>query len=102
MQLEKYHEQETEMLTGEVIESQLEDIAIKKIAHAGSFYTARRVAHNLGKKMVRRKAAQLVPLLGAVVGGTTSTLFIYEVGIAAQRLLQERWFGRDIETEGKP
>jgi hypothetical protein len=57
---------------------------------------------NLGKKMVRRKAAQLVPLLGAVVGGTTSTLFIYEVGIAAQRLLQERWFGRDIETEGKP
>ena len=47
MQLEKYHEQETEMLTGEVIESQLEDIAIKKIAHAGSFYTARRVAHNL-------------------------------------------------------
>ena len=90
MQLEKYHEQETEMLTGEVIESQLEDIAIKKIAHAGSFYTARRVAHNL------------VPFLGAVVAGPTSTLFIYEVGIAAQRLLQERWLGRDIETEGKP
>lgn len=79
------------MLTEEVVESKLEDLLVVKVVQSSRFFATREVARHLGRRMARRKAAQLVPMVGAVIGGTSNLLFIQDVGEAAQRLFQERW-----------
>jgi hypothetical protein len=78
-------------VTEEVIEEQVKDAVKTRIAKAGTFFTARGVGKRLGRNLAQRKALQLVPLVGAVLGGATNISFLRDVGWAARHLFQERW-----------
>lgn len=51
----------------------------------------RSLAKQLGVNLTKRKALAAVPVIGAAVGASMNGWFIREVGVAAQRLYQERW-----------
>lgn len=80
-----------EMLIEDVVEDGIKDLIKSKIAHAGGFFTVREVTKGVGRKLARRKAVQIVPLVGAVLGGATNVSFLSDVGRAARHIFQECW-----------
>jgi hypothetical protein len=46
----------------------------------------------LGINITKRKALQAIPVIGAGVGASLNGWYIKEVGWAARRAFQERWF----------
>lgn len=51
----------------------------------------RNIAKQLSINLTKKKALQIVPFAGAVVGATMNTAFIREIGWAARRAFQRRW-----------
>ena len=51
----------------------------------------RRVCQQLGINLTKRKAAQIVPIIGAGVAAAINGSYIKDVGYAAIRSYQERW-----------
>ena len=49
----------------------------------------------IGMNFVKRKALQLVPLLGAAVGSAVNADFLYDVGMTATRIYQYRWLSEN-------
>jgi hypothetical protein len=49
------------------------------------------LAKQLGINITKRSALAAIPVIGAVVGAGANSWFIRDVGIAAQKLYQERW-----------
>lgn len=49
------------------------------------------LAKQLGVNLTKRKALQVVPLLGAAVGASVNAAFIKDIGWAARRVFQDRW-----------
>ena len=45
----------------------------------------------LGINLAKRKALQMVPMLGAAVGSAMNASFMYDVGQTAMRLYQRKW-----------
>lgn len=67
-------------------------------AAAGQPADLDQVARILARTFARRKALQVVPGIGAVVGGSVNGWFMREVGWAARRGYQERWLrGRGVQ-----
>lgn len=62
-------------------------IAEKKLTNEALIGLLRQVVPNLTK----RKATQVIPLVGAFIGGAMSADFIKDVGWAATRMYQKRW-----------
>lgn len=59
------------------------------------------LAKSLGINITKRKALAVIPVIGAVVGGSANGWYLREVGIAAQHSFQKRWLldrGHLIET----
>lgn len=75
----------------EVWEEQIKDVIKESAAKGTVFFTAIGLGKQLGKYLARRKALQLVPGVGAVLGGATNIWFLTDVGWAARRLFQEQW-----------
>ncbi len=75
----------------EVWEEQVKDTIKASAAKGAVFFTARGLGKQLGVNLAKRKAFQLVPGVGAVMGGATNVWFLTDVGWAARRLFQERW-----------
>lgn len=71
---------------------QIEKTAAKNKCSAEALIALiRALAKQLGIKITKKKAAQLIPGVGAVIGGATNVAFINDVALAARRLYQERW-----------
>jgi len=51
----------------------------------------RNLAKQLGYNLTKRKALTAIPVIGVVVGASANGWFIREIGVAAQKLYQERW-----------
>ena len=51
----------------------------------------RNLAKQLGVNLTKRKALAVVPVVGAVVGGSANGWWLKEVGWSARRSFQERW-----------
>ena len=63
----------------------------------------RNLAKQLGYNLTKRKALAAIPVIGAAVGASANGWFIREIGVAAQRLYQERWLrDRDLIIDGEP
>ena len=62
-----------------------------RLSHEGALVLARNLAKQLGINLTRRKALAVIPVLGAVVGGSANGWWLKEVGWAARRAFQERW-----------
>lgn len=85
----------------------VEQIAMRGVARGSSTMIAKRFASSLSANIVRRKALQLVPGVGAVIGGAVNGWFMKNVCTAATCSFQRRWLSekysaQDIEKEAKP
>ena len=65
--------------------------ATQALSLEGAIIAVRSVAKQLGINLTKRKALAAVPGIGAFVGASVNGWYIRDVGIAAQRLYQERW-----------
>ncbi|WP_316013808.1 EcsC family protein [Roseobacter sp. HKCCA0434] len=88
----------------------IQDGDYKAIAQMGGPGTAsvaaiRKVAEQLGVNLGQRKAGQLVPLFGAVIGATVNAAFLSDVALAAKYAYRERWlstrgYAETAESDG--
>lgn len=59
-----------------------------------SMITFRQVSRQIGANLLKRKALQTIPALGALAGGSINAWYINEVSNAARRVFQSIWFRR--------
>lgn len=64
--------------------------ASTKISQEAVFLSLKHVAKQLGYNLTKKKALQVIPAIGGVVGGTSNGAFIRSVGWAARRAYQRR------------
>lgn len=69
-----------------------------RFSREGLIMATRKLAHQLGMNISRRKVLQTIPAVGAVMGGAANGLYIKDVGVAARRSFQERWLVDKQET----
>lgn len=62
-----------------------------RLSKEGAIIAMRNLARQLGVNLTRRKALAVVPVVGALVGGSANGWWMKEVGWAARRAFQERW-----------
>jgi len=74
-----------------------EAFARKEISRLSLLAAARQLSQKLGVQLTRRKALQLVPVVGALVGASFNAVFVNDVGRAAYMLYRRR---RIAESEG--
>lgn len=67
------------------------DMAKKTVSNEVIIKMIRDVCKQLGINFSKRKAVQIIPVLGAGVGATMNGSFIRDIGYAAKRQFQERW-----------
>jgi len=77
----------------------VERIAMRGVARGSSTMIAKKFASNIGANIVRRKALQLVPGVGAVIGGTVNGWFMKNVCTAATCSFQRRWLIEKYSVE---
>ena len=67
--------------------------AIMRMGGPGTASVAavRKVAEQLGVNLAQRKAGQIVPVFGAVIGATVNAAFLSDVAMAARYAYRERW-----------
>ena len=68
-----------------------EEAAKNKFGTAAVIMTIKEVAKMLGINITKRTSLAALPVIGAAVGAGANLWFINDVGLAAQRLYQERW-----------
>lgn len=69
----------------------LERAAERQLAKDAAVFSLNTVAQRIGVQMGKRKAAGVVPVLGAVVGGAVNAWYLRDVAQVAQYIFQERW-----------
>ncbi|MBF0442703.1 MAG: EcsC family protein [Oligoflexales bacterium] len=79
-----------------ILARQISEESVKKGAESAlskevAFLTVQNLAKQLGINITKRKALQLIPVVGAAIGASTNGWFIREVGWAARRTYQELW-----------
>lgn len=74
------------------------DLAAKQLSKLSALAATRQLAKALGVDLTKRKALQMVPIVGALVGGSFNAMFANEVGQAAFMSYRRRW----IEENGLP
>jgi len=57
------------------------------------------LAKQLGINLTKRKALQVVPIIGAAVGASVNGVFINDIAWAARRVFQERWIIEKYKEE---
>ena len=67
-----------------------EALARREISRLSLLAAARQLAQKLGVQLTKRKALQLVPGVGAVVGASFNAMFVNDVGRAAYMLYRRR------------
>ncbi len=74
-----------------------ESLAMKEIGERSLLAYIRRFAESIGIQMTKRKALQMVPILGAFIGGSFNYAFVKDIGEAAYMSYRRR---RIEEDEG--
>ncbi len=67
------------------------DLARKEISQRADMPAVRQIARVLGIQITKRKALQIVPVLGAVVGASFNASFVHDAGEAAYMSYRRRW-----------
>lgn len=79
------------MLTKMTWKKITEAAAKNKFGLAALIVLIKQLAKQLGINITKRKALQVVPLVGAAVGAAMNASMLNDVGWAARRVFQERW-----------
>jgi EcsC protein family len=72
--------------------------AEKPLSQEAAIITIRNLAKQLGINLSKRKALQVIPVIGAIVGGSSNGWYVKDVGWAARRAFQERWLVDNEKT----
>lgn len=71
--------------------SQIQQAALATMGKEALVIALRDLAGQLGINLTKRKALNIVPVVGAAVGAAVNASFIKDVGWAARRTFQEMW-----------
>ncbi|PTU31203.1 EcsC family protein [Stenotrophobium rhamnosiphilum] len=69
----------------------LERAAERQLAKDAAVFSLNTLSQRIGLQLGKRKAAGMVPVLGAVVGGAVNAWYLHDVAQVAQYVFQERW-----------
>lgn len=72
----------------------IERVAEREIAKEAAVFSLQNLAHRLGINLGQRKAAGMVPVLGAVIGASVNAWYLYDVAQVSRYVFQERWLRR--------
>jgi hypothetical protein len=72
----------------------LERAAERQFAKDAAVFSLQTLAQRVGVQIGKRKAAGVVPVLGAVVGSAVNVWYVRDVAKVAQCMFQERWLLR--------
>jgi hypothetical protein len=72
----------------------VERAAEREFAKEAAIFSLNNLASRLGINLGRRKAAGVVPLIGALVGGSVNAWYLYDVAQVSRYVFQERWLAR--------
>lgn len=69
----------------------VERAAEREFAKEAAVFSMRNLASKLGVNLGQRKAAGVVPVLGALIGGSVNAWYLYDIGQVSRYVFQERW-----------
>lgn len=69
----------------------VERAAEREFAKEAAVFSLNNLASKLGINLGKRKAAGVMPVLGALVGGSVNAWYLYDVSQVARYVFQERW-----------
>ncbi len=69
----------------------VERAAEREFAKEAAVFSMRNLASKLGINLGQRKAAGVVPVLGALVGSSVNVWYLYDIGQVSRFVFQERW-----------
>ena len=75
----------------------VERAAEREFAKEAAVFSLRNLAARLGINLGQRKALGMIPLLGAVVGGSVNAWYLYDIGQVSRYVFQERWLSARYE-----
>lgn len=69
----------------------VERAAEREFAKEAAVFSLNNLASKLGINLGKRKAAGVLPVLGALVGGSVNAWYLYDVAQVSRYVFQERW-----------
>lgn len=69
----------------------VERAAEREIAKEAAVFSLQNLASRLGINLGKRKAAGVVPVLGALIGGSVNAWYLYDIAQVSRYVFQERW-----------
>ena len=80
------------MVAKQTLKTIAEKAAQQQLSKEAVVISMKNLGRQIGINILERKVLQAIPAIGAVVGGSVNSWFIKDVGWAARRAFQERWF----------
>ncbi len=69
----------------------VERAAEREFAKEAAVFSLNNLASKLGINLGKRKAAGVMPVIGAIVGGSVNAWYLYDVAQVSRYVFQERW-----------
>ncbi len=73
----------------------VERVAERELAKDAAQFSLQTLAARISGSLGKRKAAGVVPVIGAVIGGAVNASYLHDVALVARRVLQDRWMRRN-------
>ncbi|HWU67831.1 MAG TPA: EcsC family protein [Stenotrophobium sp.] len=77
--------------TGAAVRDGLERVAERQLAKETAVFSLQTLAQRVGVQLGRRKAAGVVPVLGAAVGSAVNAWYVRDVALTARYVFLDRW-----------
>ena len=71
----------------------VERAAEREFAKEAAVFSLQNLAQKLGVNLGQRKAAGVMPVLGALIGGSVNAWYLYDIAQVSRYVFQERWLG---------
>jgi DNA-binding transcriptional regulator YhcF (GntR family) len=75
-----------------------QELANKQLTKGAMLAGMRQLAKSLGIQLTRRKALQMIPLIGAVVGASLNGVLAHDIGKTAYMSYRRRWMQENGES----
>lgn len=85
---------QTESLDQAAWRDGVERAAEREIAKEAAVFSLHNLARKLGINLGQRKAAGVVPILGALIGGSVNAWYLHDIAQVSRYVFQERWMSR--------
>ena len=76
------------------------ELAAKQVSQLSLIAAVRQLAKSLGINLTKRKALQVVPIIGAIVGASFNGTYANDIGRTAFMSYRRRWIAEHETTPG--